>query len=76
MSSQGKPIRKIDRKEEKLYEPIKNCLNIMFNRYVEKDVEAENKKVDKLQREPSSIFDIYEKDIYLEITANGHFLIF
>lgn len=48
----------------------------MFNRYVEKDVEAENKKVDKLQREPSSIFDIYEKDIYLEITANGHFLIF
>jgi hypothetical protein len=67
MSSQAeKPKRKIDRKEEKLYEPIVSFLKIMFGKYVEKDVEAEK----KLQRDTLSSPD---ENLYLEITANGRF---
>lgn len=68
MSSQEKPKRKIDRREEKLYEPIKYLLEIMFRKYVEKDAEVQK----KLQREPT-FFDKEAQDIYLEITANGRF---
>jgi hypothetical protein len=68
MSSHGEqPRRKIDRKEEKLYEPIASFLKIMFGKYVEKDVEAEN----KLQHDV--LANSLDKNLYLEITANGHF---
>jgi hypothetical protein len=67
MSSQAEqPKRKIERKEEKLYEPIVSFLKIMFGKYVEKDVEAEK----KLQRDTLSFPD---ENLYLEITANGRF---
>lgn len=67
MSSQAEqPKRKIEKKEEKLYEPIVRSLEFMFGKYVEKDVEVE-----KLQRDV--LANDSDKNIYLEITANGHF---
>lgn len=67
MSSQTeKPKPKSEKREEQLYEPILNALKTIFEKYVEKDVEAEKKFMG------APTYD-FKGNVYLEITAKGHF---
>ena len=63
MSSE-KPKSKRKQEEEKLYEPIKNELESIFTRYVEKD----KKQTYQSAPLPSPEY----RDVYLEITAKRH----
>ena len=54
------------KKEEQLYEPIRDTLRNIFRQYLEKEIKAK----EEVMREPMSFL---WKNVYLEITANGHF---
>jgi len=77
MSSQTERKSKSGKREEQLYEPILDALRMIFEKYVEKELEAKKKVMGEPEQPPFVALaerlvgvSMY---VHLEITAKGHF---